>query len=367
MMNIRTRKVSVTKQHNKGHWLPDDAVDRCLICSQNFTLVVRKHHCRSCGKIFCDDCTKTRRPLTALGYSTPVRHCDICAKDAILCEEDKVKFDLSQVVHSEVIAKWITLCSSEYSDELGRKVERGIPSALRSIVWSGLADATNLITKNEGLFKHYLKNPNPLSLPRIDLDIPRTFPYHPSFGEKGASTTSLRNVLIAYDNFNPALGYCQGMSFLVAILLMHTDQENAFWLLVQLLKRYNLSSFYVEDQNTNACIVTFMTKLRKKAPLLEYHMEKEGCTPDIFATQWLRTLFSLDFDLIKVFRLWDIFFVREMDFALDFIVTIFIHAKDEIMKRQQHEMLLYISKQLPFEVSKNFNAILKATVSDRST
>jgi len=356
------RRRTPSAQHNKGHWVRDEAVTQCLICTQSFTLLIRKHHCRSCGKIFCDDCTKTRRPLLSLGYTTPVRHCDICAKDAAICDEDKINFDISQVVHTEVIANWMKLCSSTNTDELARKVERGIPNALRSIVWSGLADATNLITKNEGLYDLYKLKPNPATLPKIDLDIPRTFPFHPNFGQNGSCTHSLRNVLIAYDNFNPKLGYCQGMSFIVAVLLMQTDEENAFWVFVQMLKRYNLGSFYVEDQNTNACMHRFMDRLRDKAPLLESHMEREGCTPDIFATQWLRTLFALDFDIMKVFRLWDVFFVQEMDFAINFIVAIFIHAHDEIMKRQQHDMLLYISKQLPFEVSKNFNVLLQAAV-----
>jgi len=70
----------------------------------------------------------------------------------------------------------------------------------------------------------------------------------------------------------------------------------------------------------------------------------------------------LDFDLIKVFRLWDIFFVQEMDFAINFILAIFVFAKDEIMKRQQHEMLIYVTKELPFEVSRNFNFLVQAAL-----
>ena len=35
------------------HWLRDEAVDKCMKCSADFTFTERKHHCRDCGKIFC--------------------------------------------------------------------------------------------------------------------------------------------------------------------------------------------------------------------------------------------------------------------------------------------------------------------------
>ena len=37
-------------------WVPDDVVTKCHYCNKKFTLFFRKHHCRSCGKIFCYNC-----------------------------------------------------------------------------------------------------------------------------------------------------------------------------------------------------------------------------------------------------------------------------------------------------------------------
>eukprot|EP01060_Flectonema_neradi_P033101 TRINITY_DN544_c2_g1_i1.p1 TRINITY_DN544_c2_g1~~TRINITY_DN544_c2_g1_i1.p1 ORF type:complete len:664 (+),score=101.02 TRINITY_DN544_c2_g1_i1:130-2121(+) len=37
-------------------WQPDDDVESCNECLSKFTLVVRRHHCRICGLIFCDSC-----------------------------------------------------------------------------------------------------------------------------------------------------------------------------------------------------------------------------------------------------------------------------------------------------------------------
>lgn len=38
-------------------WIEDDTVASCYNCNQGFSLLVRKHHCRFCGKIFCATCS----------------------------------------------------------------------------------------------------------------------------------------------------------------------------------------------------------------------------------------------------------------------------------------------------------------------
>ena len=38
------------------NWIPDTHVDKCEDCEVLFGYLTRKHHCRSCGKIFCSNC-----------------------------------------------------------------------------------------------------------------------------------------------------------------------------------------------------------------------------------------------------------------------------------------------------------------------
>ena len=37
-------------------WMPDSETDVCLKCSNKFSLLNRRHHCRACGLIFCSKC-----------------------------------------------------------------------------------------------------------------------------------------------------------------------------------------------------------------------------------------------------------------------------------------------------------------------
>lgn len=40
-----------------AHWQPDEEMHTCLNCQAPFSFLVRKHHCRCCGGIFCASCT----------------------------------------------------------------------------------------------------------------------------------------------------------------------------------------------------------------------------------------------------------------------------------------------------------------------
>lgn len=49
---------------------------------------------------------------------------------------------------------------------------------------------------------------------------------------------ALRNILSAYASHNPTVGYCQGMNFLAATLLLEIkDEEKSFWVLSVLVER----------------------------------------------------------------------------------------------------------------------------------
>ncbi|XP_063043917.1 pleckstrin homology domain-containing family F member 1 [Engraulis encrasicolus] len=58
-------------------WIPDRASAICMRCAERFSVTNRRHHCRRCGFIVCDGCSKGRAVLENIS-SKPVRVCTLC-------------------------------------------------------------------------------------------------------------------------------------------------------------------------------------------------------------------------------------------------------------------------------------------------
>lgn len=59
-------------------WVPDELVSICTDCCSPFTIIRRRHHCRNCGQIYCNNCSNNFMPLVRYGYVKPVRVCHSC-------------------------------------------------------------------------------------------------------------------------------------------------------------------------------------------------------------------------------------------------------------------------------------------------
>ncbi|XP_071452013.1 early endosome antigen 1-like [Hetaerina americana] len=57
-------------------WTEDSDVTNCMRCAKEFSIRVRKHHCRNCGQIFCNDCSSKMAAITS--NKKPVRVCEAC-------------------------------------------------------------------------------------------------------------------------------------------------------------------------------------------------------------------------------------------------------------------------------------------------
>ncbi|XP_029045385.1 hepatocyte growth factor-regulated tyrosine kinase substrate isoform X1 [Osmia bicornis bicornis] len=56
-------------------WVDGDVCHRCRV---SFNLVQRKHHCRACGQVFCNQCSSKTCTLPKFGFEKEVRVCEAC-------------------------------------------------------------------------------------------------------------------------------------------------------------------------------------------------------------------------------------------------------------------------------------------------
>lgn len=61
-------------------WLPDSSASACMLCNVRFhPIMYSRHHCRFCGGIFCNSCSKGRSLMPSKFLkSDPQRVCDVC-------------------------------------------------------------------------------------------------------------------------------------------------------------------------------------------------------------------------------------------------------------------------------------------------
>eukprot|EP00929_Paragymnodinium_shiwhaense_P059826 TRINITY_DN29930_c0_g1_i1.p1 TRINITY_DN29930_c0_g1~~TRINITY_DN29930_c0_g1_i1.p1 ORF type:complete len:829 (-),score=180.16 TRINITY_DN29930_c0_g1_i1:70-2556(-) len=71
--------VTRTMRMRLDSWIPNDAVSNCTACQSRFGIFNHRHHCRKCGKIFCEPCSSRSIPIPEKGYLEPVRVCDACS------------------------------------------------------------------------------------------------------------------------------------------------------------------------------------------------------------------------------------------------------------------------------------------------
>jgi hypothetical protein len=77
-------------------------------------------------------------------------------------------------------------------------------------------------------------------------DIPRTFSNLDIFSYASAFQ-QLYRILYSYFIYDPQLGYTQGMNLLVGSLLMHCEENVAFWLFVALIEDYEMRDVFTDS------------------------------------------------------------------------------------------------------------------------
>ncbi|XP_043943122.1 FYVE, RhoGEF and PH domain-containing protein 6 [Protopterus annectens] len=109
-------------------WIPDTRATMCMICTCEFTLTWRRHHCRACGKIICQACSSNRYRLEYLKNQL-ARVCDHCFK-ALQTREHlttpKASFQGSHRSPSSALSTVL------HSIPSGRKLKK-IPAALKEV------------------------------------------------------------------------------------------------------------------------------------------------------------------------------------------------------------------------------------------
>ncbi|KAL1790119.1 TBC1 domain family member 1 isoform X2 [Sigmodon hispidus] len=277
----------------------------------------------------------------------------------------RLKLDYEEITPclKEVTAVWEKMLSTPGRSKIKFDMEKmhsavgqGVPRHHRGEIWKFLAE--------QFLLRHpFPSKQQPKDVPYKELlkkltsqqhailiDLGRTFPTHPYFSAQlGAGQLSLYNILKAYSLLDQEVGYCQGLSFVAGILLLHMSEEEAFKMLKFLMFDMGLRKQYRPDM-----IILQIQMYQLSRLLHDYHrdlynhLEEQEIGPSLYAAPWFLTVFASQFPLGFVARVFDMIFLQGSEVIFKVALSLLGSHKPLILQHENLETIVdFIKNTLP--------------------
>ncbi|TFK50175.1 TBC-domain-containing protein [Heliocybe sulcata] len=239
-----------------------------------------------------------------------------------------------ELSHSEGLIGFAQLGNRDERKEFDRLIRSGIPLVYRSKIWFECSGALEMM--EPGLFRDLLSETdggNGVGV-EIEKDVGRTMPLNIFFGGDGAGVDKLRRVLTVYSRRNPEVGYCQGMNLIVStLLLVHADEEEAFWVLAAIVERILPEDFFSPSLlPSRACPLVLMDYVQELMPKLHAHLNELGVDLPAICFSWFLSLFTDCLPVETLFRVWDVFLVDGLDVLFRLALAILRSNEQELMR-----------------------------------
>ncbi|XP_020847576.1 TBC1 domain family member 1 isoform X2 [Phascolarctos cinereus] len=262
-------------------------------------------------------------------------------------------------------------------EKMHSAVGQGVPRHHRGEIWKFLAEQYHL--------KHQFPSSKqqPKDIPYKELlkqltshqhsiliDLGRTFPTHPYFSAQlGAGQLSLYNILKAYSLLDQEVGYCQGLSFVAGVLLLHMSEEDAFKMLKFLMFDMGLRKQYRPDM-----IILQIQMYQLSRLLHDYHrdlyshLEEHEIGPSLYAAPWFLTMFASQFPLGFVARVFDMIFLQGSEVIFKVALSLLGSHKPLILQHENLETIVdFIKNTLPnlglVQMEKTINQVFEMDIS----
>ncbi|XP_014726506.1 PREDICTED: TBC1 domain family member 1 isoform X4 [Sturnus vulgaris] len=277
----------------------------------------------------------------------------------------RLKLDYEEITPclKEVTLIWEKMLSTPGRSKIKFDVEKihsavgqGVPRHHRGEIWKFLAEQYHL--KHQFPSKQQPKDTPYKELLKqltsqqhaILIDLGRTFPTHPYFSAQlGAGQLSLYNILKAYSLLDQEVGYCQGLSFVAGVLLLHMSEEDAFKMLKFLMFDMGLRKQYRPDMTILQIQMYQLSRLLHDYHRDLYnHLEEHEIGPSLYAAPWFLTMFASQFPLGFVSRVFDMLFLQGSEAIFKVALSLLGSHKPLILQHENLETIVdFIKSTLP--------------------
>uniref|UniRef100_A0A8C5T8E4 TBC1 domain family member 4 n=1 Tax=Malurus cyaneus samueli TaxID=2593467 RepID=A0A8C5T8E4_9PASS len=268
----------------------------------------------------------------------------------------KVKLDYDEVgtCQKDAINIWdkkLLNCRAKIRcdmEDIHSTLKEGVPKSRRGEIWQFLAvqhrvrhRLPNKQQPPDISYKELLKQLT-AQQHAILVDLGRTFPTHPYFSTHlGAGQLSLFNLLKAYSLLDKEVGYCQGISFVAGVLLLHMSEEQAFEMLKFLMYDLGFRKQYRPDMMSLQIQMYQLSRLLHDYHRDLYnHLEENEISPSLYAAPWFLTLFASQFPLGFVARVFDIIFLQGTEVIFKVALSLLSSQETSIMGCESFENIV---------------------------
>ncbi|XP_025900306.1 TBC1 domain family member 4 [Nothoprocta perdicaria] len=276
----------------------------------------------------------------------------------------KVKLDYDEVgtCQKDVIGVWdkkLLNCRAKIRcdmEDIHATLKDGVPKSRRGEIWQFLAvqhrvrhRLPNKQQPPDVSYKELLKQLT-AQQHAILVDLGRTFPTHPYFSAQlGAGQLSLFNLLKAYSLLDKEVGYCQGISFVAGVLLLHMSEEQAFEMLKFLMYDLGFRKQYRPDMMSLQIQMYQLSRLLHDYHRDLYnHLEENEISPSLYAAPWFLTLFASQFPLGFVARVFDIIFLQGTEVIFKVALSLLSSQETSIMECESFENIVdFLKSTIP--------------------
>ncbi|XP_059055502.1 TBC1 domain family member 15 isoform X2 [Achroia grisella] len=141
----------------------------------------------------------------------------------------------------------------------------------------------------------------------VEKDVNRTDRTHPYFaGDNNENLVTLQDILMTYVMYNFDLGYVQGMSDILAPLLLLLDNEvDSFWCFVGFMEKI-ATNFDLDQAGMKLQLLQLQQLLMFACPDLAQHLASKDSGNMYFCFRWLLVWFKREFSHPDIMRLWEV-------------------------------------------------------------
>jgi hypothetical protein len=278
-----------------------------------------------------------------------------------LTEDEELKIDAQQNLRilkwGEMLENYDKYKLSNFS-KLKERTRKGIPDSMRGIAWINLAGIKEFKKGKENLYKELIqniKNENFIDKKEEDViirDLHRTFPKSIIFSAKlGEGQRNLFKILMCAGVTNRTTGYVQGMGFLAALFLFYMDEENAFWMLNCLFKKYGLEEVYKKDfPGLRKRFYVLIKLIEKFMPKVYNKLIDFNVYPTMYASQWFFTCFSNCLSFNVVVRIFDCYLLEGEKIIYRVALALFKLKEKFLVNAKSFEKLMEGIKSITNEI-----------------